>query len=299
MSDKKSLLRLASGAVSVLSLVALTTACQKQSTEGMRLTTSMNGIVNGKVADGTEAWSKTIIGLASKDDDGAGYTIFCTGSIMSDKTVVTAAHCLDHMFGDNYIVFGLTEKGTDIQARKIVRHQINEKYESWFPEEARDVFDIGVAEFEGGLPTGYLAAEVLEDETLLADGADIILAGYGVTSGSMQSEAGTLRYTTVKIRDSKYGTTEVITDELQSGSCNGDSGGPGLLEKDGKFYLWGTTSRGDSFCQKEGIYTKVTSYREWIKETFSKWEANPLPKPSPTPEPTPAPSATPAPPHAA
>lgn len=250
------------------------TACQashRANTQGQY----NSGIVNGTDADGQEAWYGSVIGIATKNATTQSYDIFCSGTLIDEKTIVTAAHCLDYNGVGSYVVFGKNQSGTDVQGRMIVQAAFHEKFISNFPEDARDIYDIGVAQFSGGLPSGFHPAPILPDDTLLTTGADILLAGYGITDGTTQMGAGILRYTTVKIQNAAYGKTEVQTDERNNGSCNGDSGGPGLINVNGQYYVWGTTSRGDDACKNNGIYTKVTDYRDWIQNKLNQWTAKP------------------------
>ena len=59
-------------------------------------------------------------------------------------------------------------------------------------------------------------------------------------------------------------------------ACAGDSGGPLLCSKTvngtDRFVLYGVTSYGEGCGRKGkyGIYTKVSSYLDWIEETIRK-----------------------------
>jgi len=217
------------------------------------------GIINGTAANGTEPFSNSVVGLATQSNN--AYSIYCSGTLINANTVVTAAHCLTDMTGQTYVIFGLTASSKILQSRAIVRRAAHEGYLPDSPDDSKDIFDIGVVQFDDAAPAGFTPVSILPDESLLKDGSEVLLAGYGVDNGATQSHAGTLRYTNVKIQNSGYGRTEIMTDETATGSCNGDSG---MIEVNGKYFVWGTTSRGDSACAKDGIYTKITSYREWI-----------------------------------
>lgn len=258
--------------LAVIGMLLVTVACQRShrvSNDGM----FNSGIVNGTDANGSEAWFGSVIAIGTKSSNGKGFEVFCSGSLIGKNTIVTAGHCLDYQGVGAYVIFGLKQDSADVQGRKIVKAAFHEKYDGNFPESARDVFDIGVAQFEGELPNGFNPVEILTDDSILKNGAEILLAGFGVTNGYTQAGAGTLRYTSVKIQDEAYGKTEVQTDEKKNGSCNGDSGGPGLVSFNGKYYVWGTTSRGDAACVNNGIYTKVTSYKQWIDAKISEWDS--------------------------
>lgn len=59
-------------------------------------------------------------------------------------------------------------------------------------------------------------------------------------------------------------------------ACNGDSGGPLFLEKDGHYKVMGILSRGidEVNCYEGNIYTNVASKkaRDWIKATALKFK---------------------------
>ncbi|KFW09250.1 Coagulation factor IX, partial [Fulmarus glacialis] len=54
-----------------------------------------------------------------------------------------------------------------------------------------------------------------------------------------------------------------------SDTCGGDSGGPYTTEIEGTWFLTGITSWGEECAKpgKYGIYTRVSKYLKWIKET--------------------------------
>lgn len=51
-------------------------------------------------------------------------------------------------------------------------------------------------------------------------------------------------------------------------SCQGDSGGPLMKKFNGKWTLVGVVSYGDQGCYGYGVYTKVTSYYDWIMKNI-------------------------------
>jgi secreted trypsin-like serine protease len=89
---------------------------------------------------------------------------------------------------------------------------------------------------------------------------------------------------------------ELCTDNPggKSGSCYGDSGGPEIVQTEGKWQLLGVTSRpgnGDATCATApSIYTSAVAYAAWIMSIIA-----PVTTPTPTASPTATPSASPTP----
>lgn len=230
-------------------------------------------IINGTEVTRAEPYAKSVVGLARKLKNG-GYHIFCTGSLVNKNTLVTAAHCLymrDNSLpmrnGELTVVFGLSEKHQNLQVRKMIRKKTHEAYKPGHKNDEVDIFEIALAQFDGEAPPDYVPLPVLAPEVALDVGMKVILTGYGFNDALTPKGSGTLRQTIVPIKDKS--ATEVVTNESRSGSCNIDSGGPGVIEIAGEHYLWGITSRGDPSCVGEGHYTQIPVYLDWIDQKLN------------------------------
>jgi secreted trypsin-like serine protease len=165
-----------------------------------------------------------------------------------------------------------------------------------------DTGDIALIKFQGLAPSEYRAASFLKNGDDLKIGSIVTIAGFGVNyvdmeeinpkkyrnlendldlgdvicSGKNRGNYGTC-YKITKTGDgllrsasapiSFIHETEVRLNEKKAGTCNGDSGGPAFLFKDGDFYLFGVTSRGGEFCNEVGVYTNALIYKSWIEAT--------------------------------
>lgn len=198
----------------------------------------------------------------------------CTGTIIAEDLLLTAAHCIPDGSFELYVLFGKdTSQSSRLVARTVSAVRVGPLWEDRRTEEF-DNGDIALVRFDGGLPEGYHAAEILEDEDLLSDGTELVMAGYGVIDGSSGADGGVLRKVSLPIEDATYSETEFLVDEsLGRGTCYGDSGGPAFVRSGGRYLLAGVTSRAvgevqtDDPCARFGVYTNVLAYSSWLVDT--------------------------------
>lgn len=210
-------------------------------------------IIHGKPVALGESYSVHTVGVGTTE-------IMCTGVIIGKNHILTAAHCKEDV-EHGRIYFG-TDK-TNFVFRDVV--QVTEHPEYCFDScgtlTSVDDNDILIVEFAGGLPEGF-APVAIAAKSSLAPMVSIHLAGFGANEFHRYEDI--LKVTQVPFV-SFFGNGEFKTNEKDSGSCNGDSGGPAFITVEGKLKLAGLTSRGDAACRQLGIYTMVNYYEEWIK----------------------------------
>ncbi|KAI5138892.1 coagulation factor IX [Manis pentadactyla] len=242
-------------------------------TESTQIFNDLSRVVGGEDAKpGQFPWQVLLSGK-----NGA----FCGGSIINEKWVVTAAHCIEP--GVNItIVAGEhnTEETEDTEQKRNVISAI--PHHSYNATINKYSHDIALLELDKPLSlNSYVTPICIADREY----TNIFLKfGFGYVSGwgkvfNRGRSASILQYLKVPLIDRATclrSTKFTIYNNMfcagfhEGGkdSCQGDSGGPHVTEVEGTSFLTGIISWGEECAMKGkyGVYTKVSRYVNWIKE---------------------------------
>lgn len=224
---------------------------------GQVATTSRSSEVRGGTTDGGDP---AVAALSANN------TSYCTASLISHHTLLTAGHCV---ITGARADFGPSELAATqrIAVKSMTRHPM-------FSGDGAP-YDFALVELAAD-PTGITPLAL--DETPL-DAGDVGRAirhvGFGVTDDSTGSGGGVKR--TVSYPINRVAGMLVYSGAPGEQTCGGDSGGPGLLPvATGGEVIAAIVSDGPA-CQlsQDGWDDRVDLVKDWIVQTTSSWDAPP------------------------
>ncbi|XP_067137666.1 proclotting enzyme-like [Centruroides vittatus] len=218
-----------------------------------------------------------------------GREYWCGGTLIDNRHVVTAAHCLVHKSGRKYHPRSIIVR---LAAHRIYNHYDRKNTVDVYVTKTiphakfmRHGFynDIGIIQLASEVKYNIDISPVCLPSMKMADnnleGYMATVLGWGVISyGGRNAE--TLQQVSVPIWNNvdcqKRYVQKITKGMLCAGyheglkdACQGDSGGPLMVPNNSRrWILVGIVSFGSKCGEKEqpGVYTRVTNYLDWIHE---------------------------------
>ncbi|VVD06090.1 unnamed protein product [Leptidea sinapis] len=229
----------------------------------------------GKIVGGSEApygafpWQVEIQML---DPDKLTFDHHCGGAVIQERLVLSAAHCFDKIQDKHENRFLVEKVVLHPEFRKNGPH-------------SNDIALIVVARSGSGVQFNSHVRPICLPDPEDTTGKWCAVSGWGYQAESTENFAPVLRAAAVPVLDLATcrkeqvlgGRQQTILDSmicagiLSGGvdACRGDSGGPLACVSGNRWQIHGVVSWGAGCARRSrpGVYTRVASYLDWIKNT--------------------------------
>lgn len=224
------------------------------------------GVNVGAIVGGTNDTGDPAVVLLIAQKPGSQFASLCTAEVISPHVLLTAAHCVSPSVvgtGAQFQAF----LGTNIndQSQSVAKNFVDIKSVDFDPafnvNTLENGHDIGVAISA----TAFTITPIPVNQAPMDDadvGASFRLVGYGEISTlkADASSSGIKRQVTSQVK--QVTDTLLAYGDATHNTCEGDSGGPGFLTRNGVEVIAGVTSYGDQNCMLGGVDTRVDAYWE-------------------------------------
>jgi len=226
--------------------------------------------------DAPDEWyHDAVVSLHQRSGSTVYVSPFCSGTLITDSWVITAAHCVAGATTSNTAIYVGDDPSSDLSSHVYTVATIID-HPSYSRTTLRN--DIALIELSSAITESVTPVAPLPsaDGFTSSDvGMDLNFAGFGYTErgayGTKQQvdlALGGLGCSVTGCPSSGDSATQISYGQTASGGtgpCSGDSGGPAFVTRGSDVYVGGLTSYGDSRCTQYGVSTRTDAFESWIE----------------------------------
>lgn len=202
----------------------------------------------------------------------------CTGTLLSETLVLTAAHCVVGTPSLDDVSVKVTRDGS-VATFRAAEVGVHPQF-CGAPHCDGEVFDFGYIRLANSQRLeAYPRLLRSRDEaaSTLRVGAPLVVVGFGLTSDAAIFSGNMRRVASVDVRAVTSRRTAFSTDGSNHDTCFGDSGGPALaVGRDSEWVLAGVLSAGfGQGCGQGALYGTTVNLEPWLSDVDYVRNADP------------------------
>ena len=267
----------------LVALLILVVGCAEQGFKDAMTEVTGDGVIGGRLIQEKLSSSKWVVAvnaytevkeMQGKDEIRYTNVDACTGSMIAEDIVLTAAHCVKKN-AEMSVTFSPMAFDSQAVTIKVKKYIIPKgfKVQPTINYEKMDE-DIALLKLESKKPREYEVLGLTSDFPRLKNSFSFLAIGYGLNDSEVSGFEHAVTATGVSFEPK---LNYFIADQRNSkGICPGDSGGPAIVTKDKRNFVIGVAqavfshkgdiskAKGIEMCKQHAIYTNVQYYRQWI-----------------------------------
>nr|XP_031836002.1 serine protease filzig [Nomia melanderi] len=268
--------------------VETTTTSQTPSSTDLRAQCGIRPLAReGKIVGGKSAYfgkwpwqvlirEATWLGLFTKNK--------CGGVLITDKYVVTAAHCQPGFLATLVAVFGEYDLSGELEDKRSMTRNVRRVIVNRGYDPATFENDLALLELESPIVfDDHIVPICMPEDGIDYTGRMATVTGWGrlkynggVPSTLQEVQVPIIKNSVCQEMFQTAGHSKLILDSFlcagyatgQKDSCEGDSGGPLVMQRpDGRWFLVGTVSHGIKCAAPylPGVYMRTTYFKPWLQ----------------------------------